>query len=156
MLKSHSYRYALKCTAIFIKEFGASLDPRLWMKLVLEEAAEVAEAWTEGDREHILKESADLMYVTAGLELVSADGASLDLLPDGEGDAFSTALEAAKASLEGIGEILFTDNILAEAIARVHASNMSKLGDDGKPIKREDGKILKGPNYKEPDLSDLV
>ena len=31
-------------------------------------------------------------------------------------------------------------------------SNMSKLGEDGKPIYREDGKVLKGPNYSEPDL----
>lgn len=37
----------------------------------------------------------------------------------------------------------------------VHKSNMSKLGDDGKPIKDKNGKILKGPNYKEPDLSFL-
>ena len=33
---------------------------------------------------------------------------------------------------------------------------MSKLGEDGKPIRREDGKVLKGPNYKEPDLTDLA
>ena len=39
---------------------------------------------------------------------------------------------------------------------RVHESNMSKLGEDGKPIRREDGKILKGPNYSEPYLTDLV
>ena len=45
---------------------------------------------------------------------------------------------------------------LDEALNRVHQSNMSKLGEDGKPIRREDGKILKGPNYKEPILSDLV
>lgn len=45
---------------------------------------------------------------------------------------------------------------LDEAIKRIHESNMSKLGDDGKPIYREDGKVLKGPNYKKPDLSDLV
>ena len=43
-----------------------------------------------------------------------------------------------------------------EAFKRVHESNMSKLGLDGKPIYREDGKVLKGPNYKKPDLSDLV
>lgn len=43
-----------------------------------------------------------------------------------------------------------------EAFRRVHKSNMSKLGADGKPIYREDGKVLKGPNYKEPDLKDLV
>lgn len=34
------------------------------------------------------------------------------------------------------------------AFAAVHKSNMSKLGEDGKPIYREDGKVLKGPNYK--------
>ena len=45
---------------------------------------------------------------------------------------------------------------LDEAVRRVHASNMSKLGEDGEPIYREDGKVLKGPNYQEPDLSDLV
>jgi predicted HAD superfamily Cof-like phosphohydrolase len=36
--------------------------------------------------------------------------------------------------------------------AEVHRSNMSKLGDDGRPVRRSDGKILKGPNYHEPDL----
>lgn len=45
---------------------------------------------------------------------------------------------------------------LDEAVRRVHKSNMSKLGVDGSPLKRPDGKVLKGPNYKKPDLSDLV
>ena len=45
---------------------------------------------------------------------------------------------------------------LDEALNRVHISNMSKLGEDGKPIYREDGKVLKGPNHKPPNLSDLV
>ena len=45
---------------------------------------------------------------------------------------------------------------LDEALDRVHKSNMSKLDKDGKPIYREDGKVLKGPNYKPPDLSDLL
>ena len=45
---------------------------------------------------------------------------------------------------------------LDEAMFRVMDSNMSKLDDDGKPIYREDGKVLKGPNYKEPDLSTCV
>ena len=43
-----------------------------------------------------------------------------------------------------------------EAGKRVHESNMSKLGDDGLPVRRDDGKVLKGPNYKAPDLTDLV
>lgn len=46
---------------------------------------------------------------------------------------------------------------LDEAFRRVHLSNMSKLDPvTGKPIFREDGKILKGSNYKEPNLGDLV
>lgn len=45
---------------------------------------------------------------------------------------------------------------LDEALRRVHASNMSKLDDDGKPIIRDDGKVLKGDNYEEPDMTDLV
>lgn len=44
---------------------------------------------------------------------------------------------------------------LDEVFKRVHESNMSKLGEDGKPIYREDGKVLKGPNYKPVDLTDL-
>lgn len=38
----------------------------------------------------------------------------------------------------------------------VHNSNMSKLGKDGNPIYREDGKILKGPDYFEPKLEKIV
>ena len=45
---------------------------------------------------------------------------------------------------------------LEEALDRVHKSNMSKLGLDGKPIRRADGKVLKGPNYQPPTLTDLI
>ena len=45
---------------------------------------------------------------------------------------------------------------LDEAMHRIHDSNMSKLDKDGKPIYREDGKVLKGPNYAPPNLEDLV
>lgn len=43
------------------------------------------------------------------------------------------------------------------AFDEVHRSNMSKLGADGKPIRREgDGKVMKGPNYFAPDLSKFI
>ena len=45
---------------------------------------------------------------------------------------------------------------LDEALNRVHESNMSKLDEDGNPIYREDGKVLKGPKYTPPNLKDLV
>ena len=45
---------------------------------------------------------------------------------------------------------------LDECYREVHRSNMSKLGEDGKPIYREDGKVLKGPNYFHPNLKDIL
>ena len=45
---------------------------------------------------------------------------------------------------------------LDQAMDRVYESNMSKLDDDGKPIYRADGKVLKSNNYKPPVLTDLV
>ena len=88
----------------------------LRLALLKEEYAEVLSATTAED---LLKELADLVYVTYGYAAT------------------------------------FNWN-LDEAVRRVHASNMSKLGDDGQPIYREDGKVLKGPNYQKPDLTDLV
>jgi NTP pyrophosphatase (non-canonical NTP hydrolase) len=44
---------------------------------------------------------------------------------------------------------------LSTALGRVHESNMSKLV-NGHPLRNEDGKVLKGPNYKPPTLTDLV
>ena len=86
------------------------------MKLIAEEAQEVRDAGTDVD---LLKELADLVYVTYGY--AATFGWDLD-----------------------------------EAVMRIHTSNMSKLDDDGKPIRREDGKILKSNNYKPPILKDLV
>ena len=45
---------------------------------------------------------------------------------------------------------------LDEAMRRVHRANMSKLGEDGKPIYRGDGKVLKGPNFKKAEFNDLI
>lgn len=45
---------------------------------------------------------------------------------------------------------------LDRVFAEVHRSNMSKLGEDGKPIYREDGKVLKGPNYTPPDVRGIL
>ena len=42
---------------------------------------------------------------------------------------------------------------LDKCFEEVQNSNMSKLGDDGKPIYTEAGKVMKGPNYFKPDLS---
>ncbi len=45
---------------------------------------------------------------------------------------------------------------LDKCFDEVQSSNMSKLGDDGKPIYNEKGKVMKGPNYFKPDLNKFV
>jgi predicted HAD superfamily Cof-like phosphohydrolase len=47
-------------------------------------------------------------------------------------------------------------HIILDVFNEIQASNMSKLGEDGKPILREDGKILKGPGYFRPDLNKFI
>lgn len=45
---------------------------------------------------------------------------------------------------------------IEEVFDEIQSSNMSKLGANGKPIYREDGKVLKGPNYFKPDFSKIL
>lgn len=45
---------------------------------------------------------------------------------------------------------------IEEVFDEIQRSNMSKLGADGKPIYREDGKVLKGPNYFRPNISGVL
>ena len=47
-------------------------------------------------------------------------------------------------------------NIIEDIFDEIQSSNMSKLGDDGKPIYRNDGKVLKGPNYKKPNIKKII
>ena len=45
---------------------------------------------------------------------------------------------------------------LDKCFEEVHNSNMSKIGKDGKPIRNENGKVMKGPNYFKPDLNKFI
>ena len=45
---------------------------------------------------------------------------------------------------------------LADVFEEIHSSNMSKMDENGKPVRREDGKILKGPNYHKPNLQPIL
>jgi len=47
-------------------------------------------------------------------------------------------------------------HIIEEVFEEIQASNMSKLGADGKPIYRADGKVLKGPSYFKPDIKAVL
>ena len=79
-------------------------------------------------------------------------------LRDGLGK--SSLLEVADALTDilyvvyGAGHSLGID--LDDCFNEVHRSNMTKLGEDGRPMYRDDGKVMKGPNYEEPFLLPFV
>lgn len=122
----------------FLTAFDHNPSDDLCRDLIREEVKEVAEAAA-----HLLKELCDLVYVIAQ---ASIKGVSLTTLEHQTQVNIITLIETYGPPF---------DPVFGEAFKRVHESNMSKLV-DGKPLRREDGKVLKGPNYKLPSLIDLI
>lgn len=80
-------------------------------------------------------------------------------------------LEAAKAGdleevADALGDMLYIlcgtilehgmHEVIGQVFAEIQESNMSKLGADGRPLYREDGKVLKGPGYRAPDIKSVL
>lgn len=73
-----------------------------------------------------------------------------------EGDLVNAFKELADLIYVVEGTAVEMGGDLAAVFREVHRSNMSKLDENGKPIYREDGKVLKGPNYFEPDVKTVL
>lgn len=120
-------------------------DDRLVLRLalILEEAIELADAM--GFATDDIKDSADYMLNKIGPR-VYEDEIDIVAVADALGD------------LEYVtnGAALEMGIPLPEVVAEIHRSNMTKLGPDGKPIYREDGKILKGEDYEPPRLAGVL
>lgn len=83
---------------------------------------------------------------------------------EADGEMWRDSKEISESVLKELADLVYVcyqyaDNMdwdLDEALDRVHKSNMSKLDEDGNPIYRKDGKVLKGPKYAPPNLKDLI
>lgn len=129
------------------------MDQRiLRVKLLAEELCELAEAF--GVRLDIKS------YLTvAGGSLACSRSHSIEVTDDWS-YGYPDLVEAADAFTD-IKYLADGGNVICgfpatELMAEVHRSNMSKLGPDSKPIYREDGKVLKGPNYSPPDIAGVL
>jgi predicted HAD superfamily Cof-like phosphohydrolase len=80
----------------------------------------------------------------------------LKLLHRGGGDIHALAKELSDLLYVAYGCAHEFGIDLDLAFSRVHESNMSKLGDDGKPVYRDDGKVLKGPNYRPVNIDTIL
>jgi len=89
------------------------------------------------------------------LELISEEFSELcQAMEDRDMVQIADALTDILYVVYGAGHTFGID--LDECFEEVHRSNMSKLGDSGRPIYREDGKVLKGPGFFEPDLEGIL
>lgn len=144
-------------------------------KLIEEEYEEYREAADDyiksnGPLSQVMKEACDLLYVVLGAHLETGTPSLVSLAKEDLNDELNLTfyIEYLKNS-KGVRFEMALRNItcvLLQALSmnglwddfprafhEVHRSNMSKLGTDGKPIYREDGKVLKGPNYSPADLT---
>jgi len=121
-----------------------------WVRMV----AEFHEAFGVAERQHPgwpTSERRDLRYKLIHEEVVN------ELLPAlRRNDIIEIADGAADAIVVIIGTCLEYGVPIERVFAEVMRANMSKLGPDGRPIYREDGKVLKGPNYTPPNISGVL
>ena len=144
--------------ADFIRIMDANRDFAFWGEtLVPEEMKELKAAHEEGEGiSQIFKETADLIYVMAGFFNTMPNNIYA-VLDNARAVKISETMMEAEQLLGYISTTYKISPMMMErAFDAVHASNLSKLDDEGKPIRREDGKILKGPNYKAPDMQPLA
>ena len=167
--------------AELVKEFNDTFCPEatttIYKKLILEEFAEWWLEWASEDykEEQELKELVDLMYVVygyahvKGLQLYVKNSELTKIARDIKPQYSHSLILGAyiewldskdpewlqNLSTACIAYANFRGWLLVEAFTRVHNSNMSKL-EEGKVLRREDGKVLKGKHYQAPNLKGLI
>nr|DAX95409.1 MAG TPA: NTP-PPase-like protein [Caudoviricetes sp.] len=140
----------------FYKAFGqerfigaGELSPErleLREKLYQEELTEYVVAKAKNDKAEILDAVIDMYYIHIGT-LLEIHGTPVRVT-----NALYFCMDKRSNILWGRVEYNDFKEVFIPAFEEVHRSNMSKLGENGKPIFREDGKIIKGPNYFRPNL----
>ena len=146
----------------FIAAMGGKLD-FVWAAKVLvkEETKELKEAYekteiSDSNMADIFKEVADVIYVVAHFYNVMPLYAP-ELVSDKINQQLQDILDDAATIVSTVTQKLHIPlPLILAAFDVVHNSNMSKLDEDGKPVYREDGKVMKGPNYVAPDMMPVV
>lgn len=142
----------------FIAVMEAPRDFVWWAEtLITEETKELKQAHEQNEgMEQIFKELADVIYVVCGF-YNTMPMLPFEILPAEKVTELDAILEDTWQTVAMISDTYqIPVNLMGEAFAAVHVSNLSKLDDNGKPIRREDGKVLKGPNYAAPNMAPIV
>lgn len=144
----------------FIRVMNANKDFVWWADtLITEETKELRAEFEadESDMADLFKELGDLIYVVAGFYNVMPVFAP-EVVDQETNERLQKILdEAAVLVSEVTNQLKIPIPLVVMAFELVHQSNMSKVNPEtGKPDRREDGKVLKGPNYVAPNMTPVV
>lgn len=132
----------------FLKKYGITPERMvLRNKLWNEECEELIEAKEKKDKVKILDAIVDMMYIRIGTLLEHHRGRYFIPVSD---------MELMNCIDYFTKHIDINQKLLEDAFDEVHRSNMSKLDENGNPIFREDGKIMKSHLFSEPDLKTIL
>ncbi|ROR71747.1 nucleoside triphosphate pyrophosphohydrolase family protein [Bogoriella caseilytica] len=126
---------------------------------VVDDAPEVSRERTHMRMALVAEEFAELVEAVYGKEAGSEVAAAYTravAADDGSRDTVETADALADLVYVIYGMALELGIPLADVLEEIQASNLSKLGEDGQPIYREDGKVLKGPGFFRPDVAGVL
>jgi NTP pyrophosphatase (non-canonical NTP hydrolase) len=135
----------------FHKTYEVEKNIPLYVDLLVEEAYEFMEEIVKhGITPNLLKETADVIYILEGL---------LAMIEEEELDFDTGKLEDVNQMINRyvvpLAKCVFTQNQIYMAFMETHRSNMSKLDEYGRVLRREDGKVLKGPDFSPADMTQL-
>jgi NTP pyrophosphatase (non-canonical NTP hydrolase) len=158
--KEYSREYTQSLVKDWMEAFEVKVNLELQESLIVEEAYELLQVMVEHPEPTIeaisefLKEASDVVFVLLGYFQMLDETVEIASISDDTKEVVSLAFNLIRDFV--LLDPVVNDQIFGEAFERVVASNMTKLGDDGKPVRNEAGKIIKGPNYVAPDLTDLA
>jgi predicted HAD superfamily Cof-like phosphohydrolase len=121
---------------------------KLRLALILEEFIELSEACLNKEQEGSKNYLQQLKQAESQLHQLTKSDIDVDVVE------VADALTDINYVTYGAGHCFGVN--LDACMQEVQRSNMSKLGEDGKPIYNENGKIMKGPNYSRPDLKSVL
>jgi hypothetical protein len=157
--KEYSREYLQGLVKGWMEAFGVEVNLELQESLLVEEAYELIHLVADHPPtieviSKFLKEAIDVYFVLFGYFQMLDETGEIVSISDDTKKVLNVALEMVALTI--MLDPVVNNQIFGEAFERVVASNMTKLGDDGKPVRNEAGKIMKGPNYVAPDLADLA
>ena len=135
-----------------LKEYGITPDrmnKRLdWFK---EETEELIEAKEKKDKVQILDAIIDMIYIRIGtlLEYHKGNEIMIDFLAEND-------IELKNCINYFYNHFGYNPKLLEDAFMEIHRSNLSKLDENGNPIFREDGKVMKSELFVEPNLKSIL